>query len=97
MQDLQHLLSHYLLECQYQKSLDPKTIKAYRIDLAQFSAFIGQKDLNLTRKGLLEYITELHRQYKPRTIKRKVASVKAFCNYLAYEEVISENPFSGFA
>lgn len=94
MQDLQHLLSQYLRDCHYQKGLDPKTIKAYRIDLAQFSAFIGQNDLNLTREGLLEYITQLHRQYKPRTIKRKVASVKAFCNYLTYEEVISENPFS---
>ena len=27
MQDLQHLLSQYLWDCQYQKSLDSKTIK----------------------------------------------------------------------
>ena len=94
MQDLQHLLSQYLRDCQYQKGLDPKTIKAYRIDLAQFSAFIGENGLHLTRERLMEYIVQLHQQYKPRTIKRKVASVKAFCNYLEYEGLVSENPFS---
>ena len=40
------------------------------------------------------YITDLHRQYKPRTVKRKIASVKAFCGYLEFEELIRENPFS---
>lgn len=94
MQDMQHLLSLYLRDCQYQKGLDSKTIKAYRIDLAQFSAFIGQNSLRLTRERLTEYIAQLHQQYKPRTIKRKVASVKAFCNYLAFEGLVSENPFS---
>lgn len=93
MQDLQHLLSQYLRDCQYQKGLDPKTIKAYRIDLAQFSAFIGQNSLHLTRERLMEYIVQLHQQYKPRTIKRKVASLKAFCNYLEYEGLVRENPF----
>lgn len=94
MQDLQHLLSQYLRDCQYQKGLNPKTIKAYRIDLAQFSTFIGQSGLYLTREGLMEYITQLHQQYKPRTIKRKVASMKAFCNYLEYEGLVNKNPFS---
>lgn len=94
MQDLQHLISQYLRDCQYQKGLDLKAIKAYRIDLAQFSAFIGQNGLKLTRGGLMEYITLLHQQYKPRTIKRKLASVKAFYNYLEYEGLVSENPFS---
>ena len=94
MQDLQHLLSQYLRDCQYQKGLDPKTLKAYQIDLAQFSEFIGQNSLRLTREGLMEYIAQLHQQYKPRTIKRKVVSVKAFCNYLEYERLVSENPVS---
>ena len=94
MQDLQHLLSRYLRDCQYQKGLDSKTLKAYRIDLTQFSTFVCQNDLGLTREGLMEYITQLHQQYKPRTIKRKVASLKAFCNYLEYEGLVNESPFS---
>ena len=94
MQTLQHWISQYLLDCQYQKGLDPKTIKAYRIDLAQFSALVDQRNLELTREGIMEYIADLHQQYKPKTIRRKIASIKAFCGYLEYEELIKENPFS---
>ena len=91
MQDLQNWISRYLVECKYQKDLDPKTLKAYRIDLEQFSTLIARNSLELTREGLMEYITDLHQQYKPRTVKRKIASVKAFCSYLEFEELVSEN------
>lgn len=94
MQDLQDWISRYLLDCKYQKGLDSKTLKAYRIDLEQFSALISQSDLELTREGLMKYISDLHQRYKPRTVKRKIASVKAFCSYLEYEELMRENPFS---
>ena len=94
MQTLQHWISRYLLDCQYQKGLDPKTLKAYRIDLAQFSALINQRNLELTREGIMEYIADLHQQYRPKTIRRKIASIKAFCGYLEYEELIKDNPFS---
>ena len=75
MQGLQDWISRYLLDCKYQKGLDSKTLKAYRIDLEQFSALISQNDLELTREGLMEYISDLHQRYKPRTVKRKIASV----------------------
>ena len=94
MQTLQHWISRYLLDCQYQKGLDSKTLKAYRIDLAQFSALVGKRNLELTREGVMEYIADLHQQYRPKTIRRKIASIKAFCGYLEYEELIKENPFS---
>ena len=94
MQTLQHWISRYLLDCQYQKGLDPKTLKAYRIDLAQFSAFVDQRNLELTREGIMEYIADLHQQYRPKTIRRKIASIKAFCGYLEYEKLIKDNPFS---
>lgn len=94
MQDLQHWISRYLLDCQYQKSLDPKTIEAYRIDLAQFVTLVGQRDIELSREGIMVYISVLHQKYKPKTIRRKIASVKAFCSYLEYEGLLTENPFS---
>ena len=79
MQELQDWISRYLLDCKYQKDLDPKTLKAYRIDLEQFSVLISKNNLEMTREGLMEYISDLHQRYKPRTVKRKIASVKAFC------------------
>lgn len=94
MQNHQLWISKYLLDCQYQKGLDPKTIKAYRIDLNQFSAFLDQKYPDLNRERIMEYLSILHQKYKPKTIRRKIASIKAFCNYLEYEGLIRENPFS---
>lgn len=40
------------------------------------------------------FITRLHKQYKPKTVKRKIASLKAFFHYMEYREIISDNPFS---
>ncbi len=94
MQDLQHEISQYLRDCKYQKGLDTKTIKAYRIDLAQFSSFMADGNWSLTREGVMAYISDLHQRYKPKTIRRKIASVKAFCGYLEYEELLEANPFS---
>ena len=64
-------------------------MKAYRIDLGQFA----KGKWELTRDGVSSYVSDLHLKYKPRTIRRKIASLKAFCNYLEYVELMSENPF----
>lgn len=80
----------YLEYCKYRKELDDKTIKAYRIDLQQFCDFI-QSDVP-QKRHIENYITNLHKTYKQKTIKRKLASVKAFYNYLEEEEYIAESP-----
>lgn len=41
----------------------------------------------------MEYVSYLYQRYKPRTVKRIIASVKAFCGYLEYEDLVKENPF----
>lgn len=94
MNKLRHWISRYLSDCKYQKGLDGKTLKAYRIDLDYFSAFIEASGQGLTRESITAYISILRRRYKPRTVKRRVASVKAFCGYLEYEGLAKENPFA---
>ncbi len=94
MQTMEQKISHYLLDCEYQKGLDQKTLKAYRIDLTQFAAFLAQRGLPLDREGVTAYIAGLHQGYKPRSVRRKIASVKAFCGYLEYEGMLEENPFA---
>ena len=81
----------YLEYCKYRKELDAKTVKAYRIDLQQFFDYIVLD--NPKKADIEDYITNLHKIYKQKTIKRKLASIKAFYNYLEDEEFIEENPF----
>ena len=81
----------YLEYCEFRKELDWNTLKAYRIDLRQFFEYI-QEDMQ-DKDKIEDYITELHKKYKPKTIRRKIASVKAYYNYLEEHELIHDNPF----
>ena len=94
MSILTRQISKYLEYCQYQKRLDEKTLKAYRIDLRQFSEQLPSTDIPDISQAILEdYLICLHKNYKPKTVKRKIASIKAFFHYLEYREVIEKNPF----
>lgn len=95
MNHLTETLKTYLYFCQYQKRLDNKTLKAYRIDLTQFSIFLNSCSIDaITPEHLEAYISQLHQTYKPKTVKRKIASLKAFFHYLEYKDIIRINPFN---
>lgn len=93
MENLETLIANYLRNCEGIKKLDSKTLKAYRIDLAQFSTFMLQHPVCTDKTVLNEYISLLHQKFQPKTVKRKIATIKAFYHYLMYEEKISLNPF----
>ncbi len=90
-------IKEFLNHCKYEKNLSSKTIKAYRIDLAQFTKFLMEKNYSLEIlkiskfeiRGFLESISFM----KPKSIKRKIATIKAMFNFLEYEDTIQVNPF----
>ncbi len=86
-------IDKYLKYCECQKELDEKTITAYRIDLAQFISLLSDTESIPTKEQINQYLTYIHQEYKQKTVKRKIASVKAFFNYLEDEEIIELNPF----
>lgn len=91
MESLSALIAQYLETCQYGKTLSPETLKAYRIDLGQFAQFAGEAPVD---RALLEgYIKHLNRRYAPRTVKRKIASVRAFYHELEVTGRREDNPF----
>ncbi len=94
MNNLQTNIELYLSFCQLQKRLTPKTINAYKTDLKQFSLKVTPTTLqDITPTILEDFISYAHENYEPRTVKRKIASLKAFFNYLEYKELIEKNPF----
>lgn len=95
MNTLNDYIAGYLEYCQYRKRLDPKTLKAYQIDLKQYVvAFASSLQDSMSKASIDQFITNLHKQYRPKTVKRKIASLKAFFHYLEFQELIKENPFS---
>ena len=84
----------YISFCTNRKNLDQKTIKSYRIDLRQYQEYIQTNSLIWHEKSSIEcYINLMHSRYKPKSVKRKIASVKTFFHYLEIEEILEINPF----
>lgn len=92
--NFEQLTKNYLDHCKFEKGLDAKTMKAYRIDLAQYASSSAESDALFTKAHLQLYIAQIHSKYAIKSVKRKIASLKAFFNYLEYEEISPLNPFS---
>lgn len=94
MNILSESIDNYIRFCEYEKNLSQYTLKAYRIDLNQFRVYVAVNNSDLDKNCLSGYISLLHTKYKPKSVKRKIASLKAFFSYLLDIEVIERNPFN---
>lgn len=83
----------FVKHCEIAKRLSKKTIKAYQIDLNQFKIY-SQKDevKDISKQDINSYFIELSK-FSPRTMKRKVATLKTFFSYLEFEGEIAKSPF----
>ena len=82
-------IDEFLNYCRYHKKLSDKTIRAYKIDLSQYGVFSNE----LSKQALWDYIEYLNKKYKPKTAKRKLATLKAFIHFLLLQDLIDFNPF----
>ncbi len=95
-QPIQTAIDWFLFHCEYEKRLNPKTLHAYASDLNQIIAFM-RKEVSVSQIGqvtpdvIRAYLKSLT-SYKAKTIKRKMASVKAFFNYMEQEFEDYHNP-----
>jgi integrase/recombinase XerD len=94
---LSEIINNFFLHCKYEKNLSIKTLKAYEIDLRQFGEFSGYFKLdisNIDKNKIKCYIHYLYTlELKAKSIKRKIAVIKALFNYLEFDEIILVNPF----
>ncbi|MCP4115742.1 MAG: tyrosine-type recombinase/integrase [Desulfobacteraceae bacterium] len=96
---LEKNINSFLFHCKYEKNLSAKTILAYETDLKQFTSFCKNiEQINCLEKidknTLKQYLEEISPKFKPKTIKRKLASLKAFFNHMQFEDEIDINPFN---
>nr|WP_300129818.1 tyrosine-type recombinase/integrase [uncultured Butyricicoccus sp.] len=91
MQSLASLISNYMEASECIKKLSSNTIKAYRIDLKQFATFTRN---SLADKDMIKrYVIHLNQRFAPRSVKRKIASVRAFYHELSISGILKKNPF----
>src|SRR6185295_3034108 len=95
---LSEAIESFLFHCRYEKNLSPKTLKAYSIDLRQFREHMA-RSLGVTmlaavdKAALRDYIKSLFADLAPKSVKRKVATLKALFNFLEREDLVVVNPF----
>lgn len=93
---LDHAIAEFFNHCLYEKNLSAKTIKFYMIDLQQFCQYLEingfPEEVTLINKTHLKGYLKVLASWKPKTIKRKIATLKALFNYLEYEDHILVNP-----
>ena len=89
--DLTTIIANYMEHCEKVKKLSADTLKAYRIDLRQFRDFAGERWAE--KETLNRYVMHLNRRFAPRSVKRKLASVRAFFSELEFNETLDANPF----
>ncbi len=90
---MRNAITDFLFHCRIEKKLSEKTIKAYETDLKQFKEFLQCIDLNrIGKKELKSYFLHIS-PLAPKTMKRKIATLKVFFSYLEFEDLLSQNPF----
>ncbi len=93
----QEAIEAFFLHCQFERGLSQLTITAYQLDLKQFEDFLEDKKIqpvNIISKSIVRnYVKRLTKRYKPRSIKRKLATLKSFFVFLEQEEIINVSPF----
>lgn len=88
-------IKQYLYTCEFEKKLSADTLKAYRIDLQQFEEFVKSSD-TVDKMLLSRYAVHLNQTFAPRSVKRKLASVRAFYAWLMENEMVEKSPFQRF-
>ncbi len=98
MSNIEKTITDFLLHCRVEKNLSIHTLKAYRLDLNQFFQYLstqgGPLDIEKIDKHILrDFLQELIAKNKIKTVKRKIATLKALFNYLEFDDKITVNPF----
>lgn len=84
----------FLSYLEIEKNYSPHTLLNYRIDLEEFWGFNGDVPIeSITYIHLRKYLAELRtKQHRPRTIARKLSSLRSFFRFMHREAHIKTNP-----
>lgn len=96
-------ISDFIDHLQYQKRYSDHTLKAYANDLSDFWEFLkSEKDIDpegsdswndVTHHYIREWVLELmNKELSPKTVNRKLSSLKSFYKYLMRQKLCVENP-----
>ena len=89
----------FVRHCQSIRKLSPHTVRAYELDLARFSGFLGKRaDVGACDKNAIQdYVRHLFdvRSLKESSVKRHLATLRSFFHWLEEDGQLVDDPFRG--
>lgn len=87
-------IEKFLFYLEIEKNCSPHTILNYKIDLIEFMKFIGDVPIKqITYGHFRKFLAQLRMEkYRPRTLARKISSLRSFFRFLHREGLIKNNP-----
>jgi integrase/recombinase XerD len=100
MDTLNSSIDWFLSHCSDHRKLSPHTLKAYRHDLTHFCAFVAnstkEMQVSLIDRNVIRHWLAGMNIVKPRTIRRRLASIKSMFSCLERQGKLTNNSLSGF-
>ncbi len=94
------MITSFLRYLQFEKRYSTHTIEAYQSDLSQFSSFLS-KTFEISRFEETSHVhlrgwivSQIEEGISPRTVNRKIATLKSFYKFLQSREDLATNPAS---
>ena len=90
-------IQKFLSYLEIEKNYSPHTLLNYRLDLEEFFKFLGAntKVESIDYQALRRFLGQMReRNLKPRSVSRKLSSLRSFFKYLQREKILKTNPAS---
>ncbi len=89
-------IDKFLSYLEVEKNYSSHTLINYKIDLKEFSTFLGKVSVTEVDYSVLRrFLAQIRgRNLKPRSIARKLSSLRSFFRYLQREKIVNSNPAS---
>lgn len=98
MKTQNHPVNAFLEFCSSDRRLSAHTVKAYGLDLSAFCSHLRREQIvwgDVTADTVRDYIRTLE-NLKPRSIKRKIATIRSFFAFLKNSGSLAANPLEQF-
>jgi len=97
IRDLKEAGVLFLEHLEHERRLSPRTVSAYGRDVGEFTAFLADSEHSLDLEdvdvtALRGFLAHLHRKNSPRSIARKLASLRGLFRFLEQRGHVSSNP-----
>ncbi len=91
------MVDSFLNYLKYEKRFSPHTVQSYQNDLSQFSLYLkeqfDEEPVRATYPLIRSWIVQLSElQLDPRSINRKIASLRSFYKFLLRQSTLEKNP-----